>query len=139
MSLRSLTFAAGLLAGLVAPAIALAAYTTGSVNVRTGPGTNYYVITTAPPGAWVGVHRCVANWCDVSVVGVRGWMSAAYIGDGPQPYYAPQPRYVPPPYAYRPAPPPPVYYDPYTYRGPYPYYGPRRPRTSYGFSFGFVR
>ena len=39
MSLRSLAIVAGSAIALTLPAEALAAYTTGSVNLRTGPGT----------------------------------------------------------------------------------------------------
>jgi uncharacterized protein YraI len=60
MSLRSLALAA---AAIVVAAPAWAAYTTGSVNIRTGPSTGYPVITTAAPGARVGVHDCVPGWC----------------------------------------------------------------------------
>jgi hypothetical protein len=81
------------------------------------------VITTAPPGAWVSVRNCAGSWCNVNYRGIDGWMSAGYIGGGPQ-YYGPRPYYAPPP--------PPAYY----YPRPYPYYRPYGgPR--YGFSFGF--
>jgi uncharacterized protein YraI len=136
MSLRALLFAAGLAAGAAIPAAADAAYTTGSVNVRGGPGTNYYVIATAPPGAWVDVHNCYRGWCNVTYARVNGWMSANYIAYGGQPRYYPQPQ----PYAYPlpPPPPPPGYYYPRPYY-PYPYRYPRYPRQgpSYGFWFGF--
>lgn len=140
MSLRSLAIAAGLLIGLGVPTVASAAYTTGSVNLRSGPGVNYRVITTAPRGAYVRVQTCVPRWCRVVLRGRIGWMSAGYIASAP-------PRYRAPRYYYRPAPPPPVYYPRYYYPRapvyrpyPYPYPYRYRPYRYYGYrspSFGF--
>ena len=61
----------GLLAGgLALPDTALAAsgYTTGSVNMRTGPGVSYPRIAVIPRGAAVTIRGCVRDhrWCDVS-------------------------------------------------------------------------
>jgi uncharacterized protein YraI len=144
MSLRSLTLVAGLLAGLAIPTLAHAAYTTASVNIRSGPGTQYYVVGTAPPGAWIGVHSCLSRWCSVTYAGVTGWMSSAYIS-----YARRAPYYAPKPYVYRPLPPPPVYYypPPYApryYPPPYPRRYPPpppvyRPHGYYGFYFGLGR
>lgn len=53
----------------------------GSVNLRTGPGTNYTRITTIPAGARVNVLRC-GRWCEVVYGGRKGWASAAYIARG---------------------------------------------------------
>ena len=141
MSRRSLAIVAGLVAGLAIPTMAHAAYTKGWVNIRIGPGTNYRIVTTAPPGAWVGVRKCVPRWCKVDFRGIDGWMSAAYIA-GSAPAYRPPPYYRPPP------PPPPIYYPPYDarrypypYPYPYPYRyrypGPYRPYNNFGFYFGF--
>lgn len=127
MSLRIATFVAALVAGMAVSAAAQAAYTAGSVNLRAGPGTGYYVIATAPPGAFVDVRTCGGNWCKVIYRGIVGWMSASYITRG-------KPRYAPPPrYAY----PPPVYYHPRPYYYPYAYPRYYRPGPSYGFWFGF--
>lgn len=139
MSLRSVAAVAGLATALSIPSLAEAAYTTASVNVRTGPGTGYPVITTAPPGAWVGVHRCLPYWCEITFAGTVGWMSSGYIDQRGPRYQRP----VPPP-VYYPPPPPPAYYPPprpyyRRYPTPYPYPYPRQPRGYYGFSFGFVR
>jgi hypothetical protein len=124
MSLKSLAIIAGSAIALILPAEAFAAYTTGSVNLRTGPGTGYGIITTIPGGAAVGVGSCVPSWCQVNYAGFNGWVSTALLGDVGQPAYPPPPAYVPPPaYAYAP---PPVY----PYYAPY-YYGP-----SFGFYFG---
>lgn len=141
MSRRSLAIAAALVAGLAIPTMAHAAYTKGWVNVRSGPSTKYRIVTTAPPGAWVSVRKCVPRWCKVNFRGINGWMSAAYISSGAVPYRPPPPYYRPPPPYYRP---PPIYYPPYyarryPYRYPYRYRypGPHWPRSSFGFYFGF--
>ena len=79
-----LALAASFLAGCLAlPDSALAAngYTTGSVNMRTGPGVNYPRIAVIPRGAGVTIRGCVRDhrWCDVSWRGWRGWVSARYL------------------------------------------------------------
>jgi uncharacterized protein YraI len=122
MSLRSFAIAAGTAIALTLPVQALAAYTTGTVNLRSGPGTGYGVIVTIPAGAPVGVQSCVPSWCQVSYAGFNGWMSAAFLGNegGPAYVYPPDadayPTALPPPYPY---------YPPYSYGGP-----------SFGFYFG---
>lgn len=68
---------------------AAAGWTTTSLNLRTGPGTRYSVITAMPAGAPVEVVSC-ASWCELYYAGRRGWASARYISLG----------------GYRPAPPP---------------------------------
>ncbi len=127
MSLRIVTHVAALVAGMAGAAAAHAAYTTGSVNLRAGPGTGYYAIATAPPGAFVDVRTCGGGWCKVNYRGIVGWMSANYIARGKPRYYAP-PRY---------AHPPPVYYYPRPYYYPYAYPRYYRPGPSYGVWFGF--
>ena len=76
-----MTLCAGLLAtGLALPDTALAAngYTTGHVNMRTGPGVNYPRIAVIPRCAGVTIRGCVrdSRWCDVDW---RGWVSARYL------------------------------------------------------------
>ena len=79
-----LALAASLLAGgltLADSAQAANGYTTGDVNMRTGPGVNYPRIAVIPRGAAVTIRGCVRNhrWCDVSWRGWRGWVSARYL------------------------------------------------------------
>lgn len=75
---KSLALAAGLLvAGSVVNA-ASAAVITDTVNVRSGPGTNYAVIGSLPAGARVSVGGCTGNWCRVG----GGWVSASFIAGG---------------------------------------------------------
>lgn len=125
VSLRFLAVTAVLVAGLAVPSVASAAYTTGSVNLRSGPGTGYRVITTVPRGGYVDVRKCVPRWCGVVYRGIYGWVSAAYVGRGGPRYGAPRPYYPPRGYYYRP------YAQPYYYPRPYTYYpGP-------GFTFGY--
>jgi hypothetical protein len=135
MSLRSLAFVVATAGAVAVPAIAEAAYTTGSVNMRYGPGVNYEVITTLPPGAYVAVNRCTAGWCLVNAAGTSGWVSASYVGGGGA-YYPPPPPPPPPRYYYQPA------YPAYPYRYSYPYrYGPGYYYSgpSYGIYFDFGR
>lgn len=53
----------------------------GNVNLRTGPGAEYYRIMTLPPGAPVEVYGCLQGytWCDVSYGDLRGWVSSRYL------------------------------------------------------------
>jgi hypothetical protein len=115
---RSLAFALLFGGGLLASGAAEAAYTTGTVNLRTGPGTQYAVVYPVPPGTHVRVFTCQLGWCQVRVSGgAVGWMSSSYIAGGGG--YAPPPP--PPPMMYPPPPPPP-------WGGPRPpWHGPRPP------------
>jgi uncharacterized protein YraI len=130
MSLRSFAFVVATAGAVAVPAVAEAAYTTGSVNLRYGPGVNYQVITTLPPGAYVAVNRCTGGWCLVNAVGTSGWLSASFVSGGGAYYPPPRPRYyyqpVYPAYPYS-------YGYPYRYGGPGYYY----PGPSYGFYFNF--
>jgi uncharacterized protein YraI len=57
------------------------AITRGSVNLRTGPGTNFPVILTMPPAVQVAVTGRNANgsWYQVVFNGQQGWTSAEYL------------------------------------------------------------
>lgn len=57
------------------------ALTTASVNLRTGPGTNYALISTMPPATQVPVTGRNANgsWYQVVFNGQQGWASAQYL------------------------------------------------------------
>lgn len=72
------------------PAIA---YTTANLNMRTGPGTNYPVITTVPRGGGVTVFGCTADyrWCDAAFANAKGWVSGKYLSYGVQGGYYGQP------------------------------------------------
>ena len=82
MSTRPFILAAGLFGALLATAAqAATGVATGSVNMRTGPGTSYAKITTIPAGAPVEVFGC-SSWCQVAYGGAQGYASANYISQG---------------------------------------------------------
>src|SRR5690606_21282421 len=81
MNLRTLLAAAAFLGLSASAALAQNAYSTGNVNMRAGPGTQYPRVTTIPTGSAVDVHGCLSgwNWCDTSWRGLRGWVSGNYL------------------------------------------------------------
>jgi len=114
---------AGILASALfagSAAIAAPGVATGDVNMRTGPGTGYSVITTIPAGAPLEIYGC-SSWCQVGYAGTQGYVSGNYVSSGQ----------VAQPYAYA-APVRPRYYD---YPDYYDYYAPA-PSISFGFGFG---
>ena len=50
------------------------------VNMRSGPGTEYGVVTTIPAGAPVDVGSCNGSWCAVSYGRNSGYTSRNYLG-----------------------------------------------------------
>jgi len=94
MLLRSAVLASAVLlsAAVFSGANAAPGVATGSVNLRTGPGTNHARIAVIPAGAPVNIIRC-GGWCEVIYAGRRGWASASYIARGsarvPRGYYLP--------------------------------------------------
>lgn len=60
-------------AALAAPGVAIT-----DVNMRTGPGTGFPVITTIPGGAPVEVLGC-QSWCSVIYRGTEGFVSGRYV------------------------------------------------------------
>ncbi|WP_011583267.1 MULTISPECIES: SH3 domain-containing protein [Chelativorans] len=83
MKTRLLLAAAAFGAALALPGVAAAAnaFTTGNVNMRAGPSTQYPRVMTLPQGAAVEVYGCTNGWrwCDTSWRGYRGWVSASYL------------------------------------------------------------
>ncbi len=84
MQTRQLIAGAAFLGALAVPGIAAAAanaYTTGNVNLRAGPSTNFPRVTTLPVGVTVTIHGCLRgwSWCDTSWRGSRGWVSGRYL------------------------------------------------------------
>ena len=70
----------------------------GNVNMRTGPGTQFPVITTIPDGAPVHVFEC-GQWCEVAFGGTYGFVAASFVAGGytdpaPRPYYLPPAYYA---------------------------------------------
>lgn len=113
MKLRNLILgAASALFAVLFAGSAMAAFATGSVHVRAGPGQQYHSLNILHPGQQVNVQTCQGGWCYVTYNGPAGWVSGRYLSE----QYAP-PRFHPQP---------PVYHQ-------YPQY-PRQP--SVNFSFG---
>lgn len=72
----------GALAMLLVSAAAAAAFpatSTTSLNVRSGPGTNYRVVDTLRPGETVDVTSRRGSWYQIDG---GGWASAAYLATG---------------------------------------------------------
>lgn len=62
--------------------IALGAQATGSVNVRTGPSTQYAVVDTLYSGETVSIEGCNSSgWCLIEHSGPDGWVSARYLSN----------------------------------------------------------
>lgn len=76
--------AAVIAATLFTPAIASAAtaYVSASVNVRSGPGSNYGRLAALPAGATVNAGSCRNGWCQIYNGSSVGWVSARYVRFG---------------------------------------------------------
>jgi uncharacterized protein YraI len=72
-------FAAAVVAS--APLADGSATTTGNLNIRSGPGTNYRVIGVIPAGETIAVINCLSgsSWCSVDFAGIERWSSADFI------------------------------------------------------------
>jgi uncharacterized protein YraI len=79
--LRALTLAGALFLGVALPTPVEAAYTTGWVNIRSGPGMHYPVVYIAWPNVPFDVHDCGRYWCSITYNGVEGWISARWVTD----------------------------------------------------------
>lgn len=55
---------------------------TSNVNVRSGPGTSYGVVSTMRRGDNVDVQRCQGSWCYVVGRGYAGWVAGTYLSAG---------------------------------------------------------
>ena len=76
------TLCVALGASLAATLAAQAAQSTVSLNVRSGPGTNYRVVDVLYQGETVDVEGCQSGWCRINHSGPDGWVSARYLTDG---------------------------------------------------------
>lgn len=54
---------------------------TATINLRTGPGTQYASMGRIPNGVVIGVAGCTSGygWCRVNYAGLDGWASSRYI------------------------------------------------------------
>jgi uncharacterized protein YraI len=61
--------------------IAAPGVTTTSVNMRSGPGTNFPLMRTLPDDTAVDIGECdeSGSWCAVTVKGQRGFVSGRYL------------------------------------------------------------
>ena len=66
---------------LVSAGAAMAApgFATGNVNVRSGPGTEYFKVGALRRGQGVDVEGCRGGWCYVQTSGPDGWVSVNYL------------------------------------------------------------
>ncbi|MDO4568599.1 MAG: SH3 domain-containing protein, partial [Clostridia bacterium] len=53
--------------------------TTGNVNFRTGPSTEYPIIRTLPRGTELVLYSIVSGWYEAEADGVRGYVSGSYV------------------------------------------------------------
>ncbi len=74
-------------AGLGFATAALADQATASVNVRSGPSTQYRVLDTLYAGETVNIETCQSNgWCLIEHSGPDGWVSARYLSNAGSDY-----------------------------------------------------
>lgn len=109
------------LAGLISSttgALAAPAEVLAAVNLRTGPGQQYYAIMTLPPGTPIEIYGCLneTNWCDVGYGNTRGWLASRYIDTARD--WSPEDQIMQPPVFS----PPPIYREPPVYANPPPVY-----------------
>ena len=80
MTLKTILFgAASALVLSAGSATAAPATAATSLNVRSGPGTQFEVIGTIPAGATVDVGGCTGSWCEVNFRGGTGFASGSYL------------------------------------------------------------
>ncbi len=99
MQIRHLALAGGLLLLSAGAASAAPALVTGDLNLRTGPGTHYSVLSVLPGGVTVNARGCADGWCRIAWRGGYGFASSRYLdfGGGPAYAVAPPPVYYAPP------------------------------------------
>ncbi len=78
-----------MLATLNTASAAEEATATAVVNMRSGDGTSYAIVTVIPAGARVVIYGCDDNfrWCDTSWRGHRGWVHGAYLSSASGLFY----------------------------------------------------
>ncbi|MGH6922677.1 MAG: SH3 domain-containing protein [Propylenella sp.] len=89
------TLAGMFLLATVQQAVAQPGYTTGGVNCRSGPGTNYYVVYTLPAYTAIDIGACDYGWCYIAYNYQNCYVSLSYLaygtysGGGYRPSYRP--------------------------------------------------
>jgi uncharacterized protein YraI len=60
---------------------AVTGYSARSVNIRSGPGTNFPVMATLGAGRQIMVEGCIRgwDWCEVRLNGRRGWVFSSLL------------------------------------------------------------
>lgn len=82
MKKKIIATALAAITGLGFASAAVADQATASVNVRSGPGTQYRVVDTLYPGEDVNIETCRSNgWCLIEHYGPDGWVSARYLSN----------------------------------------------------------
>ena len=87
-------FALGAVVLAVSGGAAFAAQATGSVNVRTGPSTQYRVVDQLYRGENVNIDARRGSWCHVTKSGPDGWVACSYLTSDRS--YRDRPVYVTP-------------------------------------------
>ena len=116
--LAAIAFAISAGAALAAPGQAIS-----NVNVRSGPGTSYKVVSQLSAGEIVDIAHCQTGWCYVGRSGTDGWVSDAYLQHLSAPVIVPPPIVVRPHIVVR----PPIHRPPH-YRPPHKPRPPIKPR-----------
>jgi uncharacterized protein YraI len=93
MHLKQLWLALGLLLASAGAAAASPAVVSNDLKMRSGPGTNFGVVSTMPAGATVNVFSCSGAWCRVAWGNRQGFVSRSYLemGGGAYPVYGAAP------------------------------------------------
>lgn len=98
------------------------ARTTADLNMRSGPGTQFRIVTSIPRGTLVDLGRCVPGWCEVAWRGRVGWASSRFLVEGGRPQRPTRPRPEPaPPFGF-----------PFPVPIPGPGFEPPRPGPAWG-------
>jgi hypothetical protein len=83
---KCFTLSAGIVALSTGWAAAAPAVVLDYLNLRIGPGYDFYIIEVIPAGWIVNGGGCADGWCQVNVNGVVGWVDANYLGVPVPPY-----------------------------------------------------
>ncbi len=94
--MKILKLASAVLALAIAGPVAAQAapgFTTGNVNHRTGPDTEFPSMGVIPEGTAVDIRGCLRDesWCDVIAGGNRGWVFSEYLALSRRGAYVPVP------------------------------------------------